>query len=336
MRPMSKSKTEIMKQRIFTLLIVLMAFYAQSQTTRKVVVEHFTNTRCSICSIKNPALFTLLDDNPDVIHLSIHPSSPYSNCLFSQHNPSENDARTQFYGIYGSTPRVVVAGTVIPSQSPMLNQEQLDEQVDAMSDYSIQVNQFYGSNETIEVKVKIERLSGVPSDDDMIYVVLAEKEVNYNAPNGEDLHHDVFRMELENMDLPMMEIGEVLEYTYSYTAHSDWVIDEVFTLAIIQNSSNKKVLQAEESELVSGITGINFSQTEELSHLVYPNPFTQEINIQSEQDYKSIIIYNLFGQKVLESTSSTIIDASELRKGIYLLELVDENGQSYSTKIQKQ
>lgn len=325
-----------MKQRIFTLLIVLMAFYAQSQTTRKVVVEHFTNTRCSICSIKNPALFTLLDNNPEVIHLAIHPSSPYSNCLFSQHNPSENDARTQYYGIYGSTPRVVVAGTVIPSQSPMLSQEQLDQQADAMSDYSIQVNQFYGSNESIEVKVKIERLSGVPTAGDLLYVVLAEKEVNYNAPNGEDLHHNVFRLELENMALPMMEIGETLEYTYSYTVHADWVVDEMFALAMIQNSSNKKLLQAEESALVSGITGVNFSQAEELSQLVYPNPFTEEINIQSEKLYKYINIYNLFGQKVLESTRSTRIDASELRKGIYLVELIDEKGQSFSTKIQKQ
>lgn len=324
-----------MKQRIFTLLIVLMAFSVQSQTTRKVVVEHFTNTRCGICGIKNPALFALLDNHPEVIHLSIHPSSPYSNCLFSQHNSSENDARTQFYGIYGSTPRVVVAGMVIPSQSPMLTEEQLMAQQDAMSDYSIQVNQFYGSDETIDVKVKIERLSGVPSDVDMVYVVLAEKEVNYNAPNGEDLHHDVFRKELENMDLPMLEIGDMVEYTYNYTAHSDWVMDEIFALAIIQNSSNKKVLQAEESDLVSGITGIDFTQTKELSNIIYPNPFTQEINIQVEQAYQKIIIYNLFGQKVLESQNTSKINASELRKGIYLLELIDENSQSFSTKIQK-
>ncbi|NPD48196.1 MULTISPECIES: T9SS type A sorting domain-containing protein [unclassified Lentimicrobium] len=325
-----------MKHRLITLLIVLLAFSVQSQTTRKVIAEHFTNTRCSICSIKNPSLFALLDNHPEVIHLSIHPSSPYSNCLFSQHNPSENDARTQYYGIYGSTPRVVLAGTVIPSQSPMLTEEQLMEQQDAMSDYSIQVHQFYGANETIDVKVKIERLSGVPSNDDMVYVVLAEKEVDYNAPNGEDLHHNVFRKELGNMDLPMLEIGEEVEFTYNYTAHSDWVLDEIFALAIIQNSSNKKVLQADESDLVSGITGIDFTQAKEVSNMVYPNPFTQEINIQSGQTYQNIIIYNLFGQKVLESQNTSTINASELGKGIYLLELIDENGQSFSTKIQKQ
>ena len=325
-----------MKHRIFTLLIVLLAFSVQSQTTRKVIVEHFTNTRCSICSIKNPSLFALLNNHPEVIHLSIHPSSPYSNCLFSQHNPSENDARTQYYGIYGSTPRVVVAGTVIPNQSPMLTEEQLVAQQDAMSDYSIQVNQFYGSNETIDVKVKIERLSGVPSNDDMIYVVLAEKEVAYYAPNGEDLHHNVFRKELESMNLPILEIGEDIEYTYNYTAHSEWVLDEIFALAMIQNSSNKKVLQAEESELVSGITGIEFTQAKEIVNLVYPNPFTREINILSGQSYQNIIIYNLFGQKVLESSSASTIDASELRKGVYLLELIDENGQSFATKIHKQ
>jgi len=79
-----------------------------AQVQKNVVVEHFTNTRCGICASRNPGFFTNLNNNPDVIHLAIHPSSPYSSCVFNQHNSVDNDDRTNYYGIYGGTPRLVV------------------------------------------------------------------------------------------------------------------------------------------------------------------------------------------------------------------------------------
>tara|TARA_B110000285_G_C15096412_1_gene602244 strand:+ start:1583 stop:1825 length:243 start_codon:yes stop_codon:yes gene_type:complete len=75
---------------------------------KKVLVEHFTYTRCSVCASRNTGFITNLNAQSDVVHISYHPSSPYSNCQFNQYNLQENDDRTKYYGVFGSTPRLVI------------------------------------------------------------------------------------------------------------------------------------------------------------------------------------------------------------------------------------
>ena len=91
---------------IFTLLFATtIMFSSYSQVEKTVVVEHFTNTKCGICASKNPAFYDVLNDYPNVLHIAYHPSSPYSTCAFSMHNHAENDARANYYGVYGPTPQ---------------------------------------------------------------------------------------------------------------------------------------------------------------------------------------------------------------------------------------
>lgn len=111
-----------MKKSCFMLLALLFQLALTTQmnaqmVAKKVIVEHFTNSRCGVCASKNPSLFTNLTSHPDILHISYHPSSPYSSCVFSQSNPAENDSRTNFYGIFGGTPRIVIQGDVISSST---------------------------------------------------------------------------------------------------------------------------------------------------------------------------------------------------------------------------
>ena len=93
--------------------LVSLALSAQTSVKKYVLLEHFTNSKCSVCASKNPAFFTLIDQYPnDVHHVSIHPSTPYSTCVFYQSNTTENEARADFYNIPG-TPRVAVNGTLL-------------------------------------------------------------------------------------------------------------------------------------------------------------------------------------------------------------------------------
>ena len=93
---------------------LLFTIQTHAQTPRKVIVEHFTNTRCGICGSRNPGLFTNLSSSPDVMHMAVHPSRPYASCVLNQHNPTESDDRAKYYGIFGGTPRVVVQGEAKP------------------------------------------------------------------------------------------------------------------------------------------------------------------------------------------------------------------------------
>ena len=55
---------------------------------------------------------------------------------------------------------------------------------------------------------------------------------------------------------------------------------------------------------------------------VYPNPFDESISLIPNIQYESIIIYDLNGKKVLE-TSENIINTKPLKKGIYILKILD-------------
>lgn len=98
-----------------TLLLLFFGLSSQlfSQVPGNILVEHFTNTKCSVCASRNPGFQANLNAHPAVKLLSIHPSAPYSTCLLSQQNTADNDARTNYYGVYGGTPRLVINGTVI-------------------------------------------------------------------------------------------------------------------------------------------------------------------------------------------------------------------------------
>jgi len=127
-----------MKKIQYPLFIFLFFFTANemlAQVPKKIMVELFTNTRCGICSSKNPQFFTNLDNlnNPNIFHIAYHPSSPYSNCLFSMHNPSENDGRTNYYNNYGSTPKLVIQGEKVPGSTSFGSATMFDNYVDQMS-----------------------------------------------------------------------------------------------------------------------------------------------------------------------------------------------------------
>ena len=92
---------------VFTLSLFL---DCESQVLKVPIVEHFTNSNCSICAANNSTVYNALDNNPSALHISFFPSSPYSSCFFSMQNPVDNDARTNFYGLYGSTPKLTVNG----------------------------------------------------------------------------------------------------------------------------------------------------------------------------------------------------------------------------------
>ena len=61
-----------------------------------------------------------------------------------------------------------------------------------------------------------------------------------------------------------------------------------------------------------------------LQATLYPNPTTDAFTIEMENEVKSIEIYSLQGQKVLSSNSKDV-SVSGLSKGMYLVQIVDEN-----------
>jgi hypothetical protein len=70
--------------------------------------------------------------------------------------------------------------------------------------------------------------------------------------------------------------------------------------------------------------------------IIYPNPFSETIHITLLNNLKleKAIIYDLVGNEIIISTKNEI-DASSLKSGVYLIMIVDDNGNSYSEKLIK-
>ena len=182
-----------------------------------------------------------------MIHLAIHPSSPYSNCVLSQHNSLENDARTNYYNIYGATPRIVVQGTSIPATTNYGDASIFTSQSGQMSPFTVRTSlDVNGGQVIITVVVKTEAIHSFT--DLKLFTAIAEDTVFYNAPNGENEHYNVFResvFETEGKTItPSMMVGDSVMFTESIALDMVWDVNRISSISILQESGNKAVVQA--------------------------------------------------------------------------------------------
>ena len=312
-----------------------------AQVDKNVIVEHFTNTRCGICGFQNPALFDNLNNNPDILHLSTHPSSPYSNCILNQHNVAENDARTNFYNIYGSTPRIVIQGQVYTqSASNWGNSNLFDGYLNQMTPASIAIQQSK-TDELIEAQITLTTEGTHDLGDLHLYIVLAEDTIFYDAPNGEDQHYNVFRKNVSEgngfvVNLPE-NVGEEVSFNISSEVNAEWDVDRIYTLAILQDASTNEVIQvwAAPADLNEPISSVR--ELPELKNVtIAPNPTSDFINITLDDSLITrSYLYNLNGQLVSSSTfqQNTKVSLAELSKGAYWIKVINDNGVSVQKVI---
>ncbi len=323
-----------------SLFIVALLFVMQSafgQVAKNVIVEHFTNTNCSICANanKNPAFYTNLEAHPDALHISYHPSSPYASCVLSQHNPSENDGRTNYYNIYGSTPKLVVQGVLTPSNVAFGSADVFSAYENQTSEVSISIVQTKVSDQSIEATITITGEADHSYTNAKLLVGVAEKLVNYSAPNGEQEHHDVFRKAMTDIAgdaISLPAVGESISLTFSVDHHEDWDFDQMFSYAILSDGDTQEVIQSQAALPSDNVTTTSIGETNFLQDLaLYPNPVNDWLSIRLDLAKNTIAqIFDVSGQLLLETNfdSEVQMDVSNLAKGIYLLEIKNEEGKA--------
>ncbi len=314
--------------------LITTAMMAQLVVPRYAFVEHVTNSRCSVCASRNPAMFTLLDQNAaQVHHLAYHPSFPYSNCVFYQANTTENNARAAFYGI-NSTPRVILNGTLVPSATQLLPAATLNAQLNQTSPIYVQVTET-----ATTATVTVHTIGDKPSGTYELYVAFAEKTVNYNAPNGEDVHHDVFRDMLTNIDGDAIELPNTSNsvfYTFNKPSNSNWNASELYALAWIQNTTTKEIVNSgtKFDPVVSGISDIAAERV-----TFSPNPTSGKVlaNIANDvaQDVQVMALNGAVVATQWSANGSRIeLDIENLQAGIYFVSIRGEK-QTFTGKLVK-
>jgi hypothetical protein len=237
-----------MKKSILLLVFTLFSsLLAMAQAPKYALLEHFTNTRCGVCGGTNPSFYQSINinSNPKLHHLSIHSSIPYSACVFYQANTQPQDARASFYSVPG-TPRVSINGASTTGAGGISAATIDNNFCTDCSPIQVIVSEINnGFNRSLNVKVK--SIGAPPSGNHRLLVALAEKTINYNAPNGESVHHNVFRQFLTTTAgdaLSFAPQGGETNVNFVYNTNSNWVASEIYALAWVFNESTKEVVNS--------------------------------------------------------------------------------------------
>lgn len=321
--------------------LFLTAFlFAQASAKKYLLIEHFTNSRCSVCASKNPAFYNLIGQSQyadDIHHISIHPMFPYPSCVFYQANTVENAAWTGLYPVQG-TPSIALNGALQNPSTPILTETKLQTYLGLTSPLALQVVES-GPNNARSVQVNAKALGDIPAGNYKIFVAIAEKTVNQQTPNGESVHHDVFRKMLTEVSGDAFQapsLGGTVTFNYEYSIPGTWNPDEVYVLAFVKEVDTKQVLNS----------GTRFdpvlTSTADLDPTrirISPNPVSQFAWVELANDVAvQVEVFAANGQRVAGSFehhgNGFSISTASFSPGIYFVKIMGEKG-GYTGKFVK-
>jgi hypothetical protein len=323
-----------MKNKFLLIAFATLTAGLTAQVSKKVVVEHFTNSNCGNCASRNPGFYTNLNAQTNVIHLAIHPSSPYSSCVLSQHNATENDGRTNYYGIYGSTPRLVIQGSVIANGANYGSASIFTPYLSQTTPVSIKIYQYKYANDSIVAKIVVKTVATHTLNNAKLFIALAEESVNHTGSNGEPVHYDVFRKSLTGtsgfaITIPA-NVDDSIVYVNKSTINNAWDFSKIFTLAILQDATTKSVIQSEEVAATTNnvATGLSKNRFVNNSFNVFINERDLYINQSQLIENATFLLHDLTGRIIFTKTLENIkekIDLSTVTSGIYIYQIKTKN-----------
>lgn len=305
------------KKAIYVVVLGL-SFSANAQSPKTVLVEHFTNTWCSICASKNPAMYQTLSNYPHVAS-AFHPSSPYPGCVFNMQNMAENDARANYYNAYGGTPKVVLNGKLLPNNTPLINNNTIDTALNLLSPIEITATELLVGLNSVKARIVL-RTSGATSISNVrLFAGVAENPVNYASPNGEQIHYDVFSKALSaatGNQILLPSLNDSLVFEFTYFINPVWNVNAIYTMAYVQIEASKEVLNAVKSIRV---LANSLNENNENDFAIHFNSITNQLVVAS-YNFKSNTHYsilNINGQVIAAGDASTSeITVNNLPKGV--------------------
>jgi hypothetical protein len=322
-----------MRPILFT-AVMLFSYALTAQVPKKSIVEHFTNSSCSICANNNPLVYSALQANPNVLHITFYPSSPYSNCFFHVQNPVDNDARTNFYGVYGATPKIVVNGALLNlANLPGTLQNAATDS----SNFEMLSTQQFITSDSVKVTVTIKRKALDTIQNALLFVGAMQDTVMQLTNNGESIHEDVFRKSLTavvgNLISLPTSVNDSVVFTYGYAIPTNWNAAQMKTLSILQQTVSKEVLQSEISTTLP-LVPLSVSAHGTTNISVYPNPVRDRLHISNDFEQAKVILWTMDGRKVMESELTTPdIAVEQIPDGMYTLQWIQKGIVQYQKII---
>ena len=326
-----------MKKIIVSLLSLSSTAFSIAQVPLNSVVESFTNTQCSICASRNPGFHSNVVAHPSITLLTVNPSAPYAGCILSKQNKVDNDNRTSWYGIYGSTPRLTINGNVISASANYSDPALFSAYIGLTTPFSMRIEQSNYGKDSIKAKVIIKKVVATTSDV-RLFIGLVEDTIFVNGGNGELRHYNVLRKSLTGAS-PLfismaMPLGDSVIVEMTGTAATFWDMNRMFAMAILHENSTNKVVQSAKTSPMKTASIANVAKT--LDFNFSPNPATNTLKINTASQEKiSYQLYNMLGLSLVDNsfTNTTSINVANLPNGFYVLKLMSENGATAQQKI---
>lgn len=323
----------------YLLLLLLFVFGETNLSAQEAVkyplLEHFTNTRCPICGARNPSFHEARSNyGADVLHISYHPSAPYPNCVLHQHNPEGNSSRFDHYRPQG-TPTVYLDGQV-QTGSNMLQPAEVDAALQEKSFFELEVDRRIENN-MLMAEITVTTRGDVPAGTSyQLYVAAVEAELEYDAPNGESTHYNVFRAFLSEREgeafIPAAN-GSSIDWSGSVELHPDWIEQEMYILAFIEETTEGAIENAGRSQ---NTTTSILEEPNPSAFSLFPNPTTNRVQVLGGF-VAQWELYSITG--ALLSTGGPLgsrsISLQEHPAGPYILRLQDKQGVWKTFKVIK-
>jgi len=238
-------------KKTFTILSALaLAVASQAQLAKKYVFfEHFTQASCGPCAAQNPGFQSSILDyyNANVHHVAYHTSWPGTDPM-NFHNKPQVQSRVDYYGVNG-VPNIQMDGADQGGPSTV-TREMVNQAIAEGSPISVAVTQTVVNDTVFDVTVTIKTVGTKPSGNYNLLLSLVEREVIYTSPpgtNGEKDFPNVFRRMLTADDgdaITLPDQGESISFNYTYTRSTVWKMENIYSLAAVQNTDDKSVINS--------------------------------------------------------------------------------------------
>lgn len=308
---------------------------------KAVLVEHFTNSYCSVCAGRNPGFYQNLAQFPQALHISYYSSSPYPACPINQYNMPEADARTNYYGVYGGTPRLVVQGVQIPANANYNSSSLFQNELGKTSAFAASLRLHALSATLGEARLIMRKADTSSLDSVSLYAAVVQDTLLFAANNGEPVHYNVFRRSVWGAQPLRVKtpsaVGDSVIITHTFPIDAAWTLSKMYGIGIVQEQAGALVQAARSGNLATGSTGVNAANNPE-SFTVYPNPATDFIQIENVGGTEAIVsIFDLQGRNVQHQkiTGATKLAVSQLLPGQYILR-IDASGGNRHVYFTKQ
>ncbi len=234
---------------------------------------------------------------------------PYpGNDPFYEFNPEENSARIDYYDIT-STSHLYIDGIVDAGYAYTTWDSLFQEDMEVPSPMEIGIDGTYDSRaQRVILYISVTATDEIAWDDLRLQCVTVENGIEWEAPNGLEIHNQVMRDMVPDPEGELFTIsnGETVDFVKDFVLDDELNADSCEFMVFVQAHGRKDVLQAGKMKLYElDQTDIrdDSRRLPVVSVLIscYPNPFNAVTTLRyslSERFDVSIGIYDILGRRV--------------------------------------